>query len=117
MNDPAPQGRFTQKSKVLLPLLRFSIMSQEQNLEEGTAGEHRDGTNSVSGNIQMQEIRSIRKLQKSSCNIAKGQPCVKKIFDTHGSYGNWVFLVWCVIVIFVDTWFLYIPMVNDCILV
>lgn len=60
----------------------------------------------------MQEIRSIRKLQKSSCNIAKGQPCVKKIFDTHGSYGNWVFLVWCVIVIFVDTWFLYIPMVN-----
>ncbi|KAH9677233.1 cyclic nucleotide-gated ion channel 1 [Citrus sinensis] len=93
-------------------LLSHYERSQEQNLEEGTAGEHRDGTNSVSGNIQMQEIRSIRKLQKSSCNIAKGQPCVKKIFDTHGSYGNWVFLVWCVIVIFVDTWFLYIPMVN-----
>lgn len=116
-------SNFIQQSHGLIFIFAYALIrSHEHNLEEGTVEESIEGTNSVSGNFQsdpnsgdeIQDIRSIRKLQKSSCSIvAKGQSCVKKNFTTHGSYRNWVFLLWFVIVIFVDPWFLYIPMVND----
>lgn len=45
--------------------------------------------------------------------IGKGRACVKNIIETSWLYRNWIFLLWCLIVVLDDTWLFYIPTVNN----
>ncbi|XP_006422165.2 cyclic nucleotide-gated ion channel 1-like [Citrus sinensis] len=98
-------------------------MSRKWDLEQGTAGrvtgEPRNGTNSVSVKFQRDEnsgvkINGIIGLPgRWFCTVIKHLLYIKKLIDPRGPSGSLVCLIFCVIAIFLDPLFFYIPVTND----
>lgn len=97
--------------------------SQDLDLEQGTAGrvtgEPRNGTNSVSVKLQRDENsgaknNGIRGLPRRwFCIVIKHLLYIKKVIDPQRPSGNLVCLIFCVIAIFLDPLFFYVPVTND----
>lgn len=97
--------------------------SQALDLEQGTARrvstEPRNGTNSVPVKFPRNQNAGVGKNGTRGlprlwfCILIKPLLYVKKLIDPEEPFGNLISLTLCVIAIFLDPLFFYIPVIND----